>query len=88
MLPAVLMTYGFGILLAGIPSVVDWRQGWIWGKLAAVAVLSLLHILLARWRREFAVGQYPHNARFFRIINEIPTLAMIAIVVLVIVKPF
>jgi putative membrane protein len=45
-------------------------------------------MLLARWRREFADGQYPHTARFFRIANEIPTVAMIAIVVLVIVKPF
>lgn len=88
MLPALVMTYGFGILLAGTPGVVDWRQGWIWAKLAAVAVLTLFHMMLARWRRELAAGQSPHSARFFRIVNEIPTLAMIAIVVFVIVKPF
>jgi putative membrane protein len=88
MLPALAMTYAFGLLLAGTPGVVDWRQGWIWAKLGFVIVLTVLHILLARWRREFAHGRYPHDARFFRIVNEVPTVAMIAIVVLVIVKPF
>lgn len=88
MLPALAMTYGFGLALAATPGIVDWRQGWIWAKLGMVAALTIFHMLLARWRREFATGPYPHTARFFRIINEIPTVAMIAIVVLVIVKPF
>lgn len=88
MLPALVMTYGFGALLATTPGAVDWRQGWIWTKLALVAGLTMFHMLLARWRRAFAAGAYPHSGRFFRIINELPTLAMIAIVILVIVKPF
>ena len=88
MLPAVLATYGFGIALAAMPGIVDWRQGWIWTKLSLVGILTVFHMLLARWRRRFAVGQYPHTGRFFRMVNEIPTVAMIAIVVLVIVKPF
>lgn len=88
MLPALVMTYTFGILLAGTHGVVDWRQGWIWVKLVLVGLLTVFHMLLARWRRQFAEGGYPHGGRFFRIVNEVPTLAMIAIVVLVIVKPF
>jgi putative membrane protein len=88
MLPALVMTYGFGGILAATPGVVDWRQGWIWTKLALVAVLTIFHILLARWRRGLAVGAYPYSGRFFRIVNELPTLAMIAIVILVVVKPF
>lgn len=88
MLPAVVMTYIFGFALATIPGIVDWRQGWIWVKLALVAALTVFHILLARWRRDFASGRYPHTARFFRIVNEAPTLALIAIVIMVIVKPF
>ena len=36
MLPAAIMTYGFGLLLAATPGIVDWRQGWIWAKLALV----------------------------------------------------
>ena len=43
MLPAVLMTYAFGLLLAGIPGVVDWRQGWIWAKLGLVFDLFMFH---------------------------------------------
>jgi putative membrane protein len=43
---------------------------------------------LAHWQREFAADRTPHPARFFRMINELPTLALIAIVVLVVVKPF
>jgi putative membrane protein len=88
MLPALLMTYGFGVALAAMPGIIGWQQGWIWAKLALVGVLTVFHMLLARWRREFAVGEYPHTARFFRMINEIPTVVMIAIVGLVIVKPF
>jgi putative membrane protein len=88
MLPAVLLTYGFGMALLATPGIVDWRQGWIWAKLSLVGILTIFHMLLARWRREFAAGRYPHTPRFFRMVNEIPTVAMIAIVVLVMVKPF
>ena len=88
MVPALAMTYGFGILLLAIPGIVDWRQRWIWAKLALVLLLTMFHFALAAWRHVFAAGRVPHSARFFRIINELPTLAMIAIVVLVVVKPF
>jgi putative membrane protein len=88
MLPASIATIVFGTLLAATPGVVDWRQGWIWLKLAVVGGLLAFHHLLAHWRKEFATGSAPHGARFFRIVNELPTLALIAIVVLVVVKPF
>ena len=88
MLPAAGMTYLFGILLAGIPGLVDWGRGWIWAKLALVLLLTLFHGLLERWRRDFAARRNAHSPRFYRIVNELPTLAMIAIVVLVVVKPF
>jgi len=88
MLPASVMTYAFGVGLAVIPGVIDWREGWIWAKLGLVAILTVFHMLLTRWRRDFASGRYPHTQRFFRIANEVPTLALIAIVVLVIAKPF
>ena len=86
--PAMAATFVFGALLAGTPGIVDWNSGWIWAKLALVALLTLFHGLLAGWRRAFAMGHNTHSARFFRIVNELPTAAMIAIVVLVVVKPF
>ena len=88
LLPAVAITYGFGILLAMTPGAVEWQRGWIWAKLGLVLLLTLFHGLLECWRRDFAARRYSHSARFYRIVNELPTLAMIAIVILVVVKPF
>ena len=86
--PALVLTIGFGAALAATPGVVDWHQGWIWVKLVLVGGLAVFHHLLAHWRREFAAGAVPHRARVFRLVNEIPTVALIAIVILVVVKPF
>ncbi|HLY45934.1 MAG TPA: protoporphyrinogen oxidase HemJ [Stellaceae bacterium] len=88
MLPAAVMAYGFGALLAATPGVVDWQRGWIWAKLALVALLTVFHAFLAYWRHDFAGGRFSHSARFYRLVNELPTLAMIAIVLLVVAKPF
>ena len=88
MAPAVILLVVFGALLAAPPGVVDWHQGWIWAKLALVAGLVVFHHLLASWRKSFAADAAPHTARFFRLVNELPMMALIAIVVLVVVKPF
>jgi protoporphyrinogen IX oxidase len=88
MTPAMIATWGFGLLLADIPGIVDWRMGWIWAKLALVIALTVFHITLARWREAFFADRNRHSTRFFRTINELPTVALIAIVVLVVVKPF
>jgi putative membrane protein len=88
MVPALSLTYGFGALLLATPGVVEWRRGWIWSKLALVGFLTVFQLLLARWRKGFAAGAIPHTERFFRLVNELPTLAMIAIVLLVVLKPF
>ena len=88
MLPAAAMSYGFGLALAMTPGAIDWQQGWIWAKLGFVAVLTVFHVKLARWRIDFAAGRVYRTSRFFRVINEVPTLVMIAIVLLVVLKPF
>ena len=88
MLPAVVMVYGSGGMLLSVPGIVDWRQGWIWAKLALVLLLSVFHVTLARWRRDFAAGRFHRSPRFYRLVNEVPTLIMIAIVLLVVLKPF
>ena len=88
MLPAAAMSYAFGLPLACVPGVVDWRSGWIWSKLTLVLLLTILHMAMAKWRRGFAEGRYPHTPGFLRAANEIPTLIMIGIVLLVVFKPF
>ena len=86
--PALVAVVVFGALLAVTPGVVDWRQGWIWAKLVLVIALLGFHFALARWRKQFAGNAIPHSARFYRAVNELPMLALIAIVIFVIVKPF
>ena len=88
MVPAMLATWGFGLVLAGTPGVVDWRMGWIWLKIALVVGLTIFHALLSRWRNAFGADRNGHSTRFFRMVNELPTVALIAIVLLVVVKPF
>ena len=88
MLPSVIMVILFGALLGGIPGIVDWHSCWIWAKLAVVFALGMFHLKLIGWHREFVADRMPHTARFFRLVNELPPLALIAIVILVVVKPF
>jgi protoporphyrinogen IX oxidase len=88
MWPALAMTYGFGAALLADLSPGIWHAGWVWAKLALVGLLTVYHLLLGRWRRDFAAGNFSRSPRFYRIVNEIPTLIMIAIVLLVTAKPF
>jgi protoporphyrinogen IX oxidase len=53
-----------------------------------VLIMSALHGVLVRWVRDFGQDRNQHSQRFYRIINEVPTLLLIAIVILVVVKPF
>ncbi len=85
--PAMIATWTFGILLVLTPGVIDWSAGWWHVKLAAVILMSVLHGELSRWRRDFLHDRNRHSARFYRIANEIPTVLMIVIVIMVIVRP-
>lgn len=86
--PAMVATYVFGIGVAAVPGTVDWAMGWIWVKLLGVAGLTCFHYLLARWRKDFAEDRNQRRARFFRFINEVPTLILLLIIVMVVAKPF
>jgi putative membrane protein len=86
--PAMIAAYVFGALLLLTPGIVDWGRGWIWAKLALVGALTVFHHLLGRWRKEFAEDRNSRPQRFYRAVNEAPTLLLIAIVILVAVKPF
>jgi putative membrane protein len=85
--PAMVAAWIFGLILAF--SVVDWAHaGWFHAKLLLVLILSGFTGVLAKWTREFAADRNTHSQRFYRIANEVPTLLMIAIVILAVVKPF
>jgi len=84
--PAMVATWILGLWLAW--SAEWYRSGWLQAKVLLVLVLSALHGMLVRWVRDFARDQNRHSPRFYRVINEIPAVLMVAIVILVVVKPF
>jgi protoporphyrinogen IX oxidase len=86
--PALAATAVTAALLLATPGAIDWSQGWLHAKLALVAGLIALHGLMGRWLAAFAEDRNRHPPRFFRLVNEVPTLLMIGIVLLVVVKPF
>lgn len=70
-----------------------WAQGmakdhWLWAKFGLVLLLTGYHHALGVWRKDFAEDWNTRGPGFYRIMNEVPTVLMIGIVVLVIVKPF
>ena len=84
--PAMIVTWVFGLWLAW--KGFGFQGGWLHAKIALVLVLSGLHGYLAAAVRKFAEDKNERPARHWRIVNEIPTLLMIAVVILVVVKPF
>jgi putative membrane protein len=89
--PAMVATWLLGLWLAwhGPDSRFGWfGSGWLQAKLVLVLTLSALTGLFARWVKDFAADNNWHSQRFYRIINEVPTIMMIAIVILAVVKPF
>lgn len=86
MRPSMLATWAFGILLALTPGIVDWSSVWPYSKLAGVLVMTVFHLWLAMRRKEFMVGQNTRSGRHYRMMNEVPTLAMIVIVLSVVMK--
>jgi len=84
--PALVATWGLGLWLAWTGG---WlTAGWLHAKLALVLILSGAHGLFAHWVKDFAADRNRHSAAFYRIVNEVPTLLMVGIVILAIVKPF
>jgi putative membrane protein len=89
MLPASIATWLFGIVLLLTPGVVAWKSdGWIYIKLAGVLVLTWFHHWLGWRRRDFAADRNTISGRSYRLMNELPTVALVVIVVMVIVRPF
>lgn len=85
--PAMVVTYIFGIVIAYIYGL-QALGIWFHVKFSAVIGLSIFHGFLAKWRKEFVRGENKKTENFFRAVNEVPTVLMVLIVVMVVVKPF
>ena len=85
--PAMIASWSFGIVLLTSGGEALWSQPWMVFKLACAAVMTGLHAKMSKWRRAFEEDKNSHTQRFYRFINEAPTILLIAIVVLAIVQP-
>lgn len=85
--PAMVLSLVFGVMLVMILGK-EGLGGWFHVKSLLLVFLFLAHGFLARYRRYFAKGENKHTAKFYRILNEVPTVLMIAIVILAVMKPF
>ena len=84
--PAMMVTWLLGLYLAW--DLYGFQGGWLHAKIAMVVALTGVHMLFSRAVRDLAADRPRRSARYWRVWNEAPTVLMIAIVILVIVKPF
>ena len=82
--PGIVIVWVLGLMLGAH---LGWPN-WLWAKLVLVLILSWLHGWLVGAMRKFAAGQRPYSEKTLRLINEIPSVATIGIVLLVVLKPF
>ena len=86
MTPAMILAWALGLIMAVEGGLV--AQPWFHVKLLAVVGMTLSHLFLNRCKNRFATDRNVHTEKFYRVLNEVPTLLMIAIVIMVILKPF
>lgn len=84
--PAMIAAWIFGLSAAYLGAFFD--EGWFHLKLLLVLAMSAFHGFLAKWRKEFAADANQHTERFYRIVNEVPTVLVVAIVLLAVLRPF
>ena len=86
--PAMLFTIIFGVFLLKTNGIINWTEKWIYFKLLGVFLLLVVHNLLGRYRKDFFLDKNKHSGRFYKILNEVPTILLIVIILLVYLKPF
>ena len=86
MTPAMALVWILGLWMAWDAG--WWVAGWFQAKLVLVVALSAVHEMFGHWRKRFEADRNTRPAKFYRLWNEVPTLIMIAIVFLVVLKPF
>ena len=86
--PAMVATIFFGILLLNVKNVINWNEKWIYIKLFLVLGLIIVHHLLIKFRKDFYYDRNTHSKKFYKILNEVPTIFLIFIILIVYLKPF
>lgn len=86
MTPAAVVAWVLGLLLAITGGL--FQDAWFHAKFTLVILMTVSHVFMIRWKNDFAADRNQRPQKFFRVANEVPTLLMIGIVLLVVVKPF
>ena len=86
--PAMILTWVFGLVMVFLNIEYLMSSGWFHVKFLLVFILSGFHMALAKWRKDFAIGTNTKSEKFYRMVNEVPTLILIAVVILAVIKPF
>lgn len=84
--PAMIGTWVFGLVMLYMSE--TWTETWMIVKLVLVTGMTVAHHAFALWRKDFLADRNARSARFYRFANEVPTVLMVGIVILVIVQPF
>ena len=87
MMPAMLLSWLFGVLLIHSLGFVVFKELWMQIKIIAVTILTYYHFLLGKYLNDFATDDNKKSAKFYRIINEVPTIILIVVVFVVVFKP-
>ncbi len=87
--PAMIVAFASGLWLINYTNALDTQQNgsWMHYKLLLIVAMTICHGFFARYRRQFANDKNMHSIKFYRILNEVPTVLMIGIVILVVVRP-
>jgi putative membrane protein len=86
--PAMIATFLTGGVLIWYLGSDAWSMGWLHAKLTLVVAMAASHGFMAKWRKDFAIDRNTRSETFYRVMNEVPTLLMIGIVILAVLKPF
>ena len=87
MMPAMLLSWLFGVLLIYSLGFNIFQELWMQIKVVSVLILTHYHFILGRYLQDFATDNNRKSSRFFRIINEVPTIILIVVVFVVVFKP-
>ncbi|CCQ75619.1 protoporphyrinogen oxidase HemJ [Magnetospira sp. QH-2] len=86
--PAAVGSLVFGLILLGNLYEDAWLSIWLWVKLVCVVGLFVMHFLNMKWRMEFLEDRNQRSHKFYRYANEVPTVLMIVLIIMVVVKPW
>tara|TARA_B100000686_G_scaffold323598_1_gene378487 strand:+ start:396 stop:842 length:447 start_codon:yes stop_codon:yes gene_type:complete len=86
--PAMAVSWLLGLLLTVLSPHVVWQETWFYGKLLAVVAMSGMHAAMVVWQKAFDNNRNQRGQSFYRLMNEAPTVLLVIIILMVVVKPF